>query len=164
MSWCAISKTKKIGPFFFGEGSATVATYKDMLIRYAFPRFSELGKDHIFMQDGASTHYSIPVRNYLNRKRPNNQIGSGGRVNWPARSPDLTPCAFFLWSHTKAKLFLLEMSISIISNRKYDKKFAILPAQCLRIYGITLNSDYCICQLYKWITWKLYHSLKNFKR
>ena len=57
------------------------------------------------MQDGASPHCAIPVRNYLNRKRPNKWIGIGGPVSWPARSPDLTPYDFFLWGHIKAKVF-----------------------------------------------------------
>ena len=27
------------------------------------------------------------------------------RVEWPPRSPDLTPCDFFLWGHLKDKVF-----------------------------------------------------------
>ena len=105
MVWCAIANTKIIGPFFFENENVTGASYRNMLIQYAFPRFSSLREDYIFMQDGASPHYAIPVRNYLNRKRPNNWIGRGGPVSWPARSPDLTPCDFFLWGHIKAKVF-----------------------------------------------------------
>ena len=66
--WCAISKTKIIGPFFFDEGRVTGDTYRDMLNRYAFPCFSELREDYIFMQDGASPNYAILVRKYLNGK------------------------------------------------------------------------------------------------
>ena len=57
------------------------------------------------MQDGASPHYAIPARSYLNNKRPNNWIGRVVPVNWPANSPDLTPCNFFLWGHVQAKVF-----------------------------------------------------------
>ena len=28
-----------------------------------------------------------------------------GDVEWPARSPDLSPCDFFLWGHLKADVF-----------------------------------------------------------
>jgi hypothetical protein len=28
-------------------------------------------------------------------------IGGNGPVLWPARSPDLNPCEFFLWDHLK---------------------------------------------------------------
>ena len=105
MVWCAISKTKIIGPYFFESGTGNGSTYRNMLIQYAFPNFARLREDYIFMQDSTSPHYAIPVQNYLNNKRPNNWIGRGGPVNWPARSPDLTPCDFFLWRHVKAKVF-----------------------------------------------------------
>lgn len=78
MVWCAISKEKIIGPLFFDKGSFTGAIYRYMLIRYAFPRFSELREDYIFMQHGASRHYAVPVRNYLNQKRPNKLDWQGG--------------------------------------------------------------------------------------
>ena len=29
-----------------------------------------------------------------------------GDVNWPARSPDLAPCDFFLWGYLKAKVYI----------------------------------------------------------
>ncbi|KOC67790.1 hypothetical protein WH47_11191 [Habropoda laboriosa] len=28
--------------------------------------------------------------------------GRGGRINWPARSPDLNPLDFYLWGHLKS--------------------------------------------------------------
>ena len=105
MVWCGISKTKIIGPFFFNDENVTGSSYKNMLSTYAFPRFQRLDDDYIFMQDGASPHFSLTVRNYLNRKRPNNWIGRGGPIPWPARSADLTPCDFFLWGHIKAKVY-----------------------------------------------------------
>ena len=105
MVWYAISKTRIIGPYSFENGAVNGSTYRNMLIKYAFPNFARLREDYIFMQDGASQHYAIPVGNYLKNKRPNNWIGSGGPVNWPALSPDLTPCDFFLQGHVKAKVF-----------------------------------------------------------
>ena len=32
-------------------------------------------------------------------------IGLGHDVEWPPRSPDLTPCDFFLWGYVKDKVF-----------------------------------------------------------
>jgi len=29
----------------------------------------------------------------------------GGDIGWPARSPDLTPCSFFLWGCLKAEVY-----------------------------------------------------------
>ena len=56
------------------------------------------------MQDGASTHYATRVRAYLNQKKPNSWVGRVGPVHWPARSPDLTPCDFFLWGYLKSRI------------------------------------------------------------
>ncbi|EZA60089.1 hypothetical protein X777_13914, partial [Ooceraea biroi] len=41
------------------------------------------------------------ARNILNESFPDRWTGRGGRISWPARSPDLTPLDFFLWRHLK---------------------------------------------------------------
>jgi len=105
MTWCAISKGRIIGPYFFENENVTGETYRSMLIRYAFPRFRELREDFVFQQDGAPPHYSNRVRAYLDRKVPDRWIGRGGPISWPPRSPDLTPCDFFLWGHIKSKIY-----------------------------------------------------------
>ncbi len=76
-----------------------------MLIIYAFPRFNYLREDYIFQQDGAPPHFSTRVKSYLSKKQPDNGIGRGGPISWPPRSPDLTPCDFFLWGHIKSKIY-----------------------------------------------------------
>lgn len=60
-----------------------------------------------YMHDGAPPHFSVNVRNYLNQVYPNKWIGRGNDapVNWPPRSPDLTPCDFFLWGHIKSVVY-----------------------------------------------------------
>ncbi|GBM24186.1 hypothetical protein AVEN_4939-1 [Araneus ventricosus] len=42
-----------------------------------------------FQHDGASAHFSIGVRNYLNDTCGAQCIGRVGPVPWPSRSPDL---------------------------------------------------------------------------
>ena len=49
----------------------------------------------VFMHDGAAPHFSLNVRDYLNRTYTNRWIGRGGPFQWCARSPDLTPVKFF---------------------------------------------------------------------
>lgn len=118
MAWCAIAKTKVIGPYFFENGNVTGESYRNMLIHYAFPRFASLPDDYIFHQDGAPPHYSNRVRAYLDNKRPDNWIGRGGPVAWPPRSPDLTPCDFFLWGHIKSRIYDTPMtSIEKLKDR-----------------------------------------------
>ena len=47
--------------------------------------------------DGAPAHFALDVREYLDNVFPNRWIGRGGPVQWPPRSPDLTPMDFFIW-------------------------------------------------------------------
>ena len=96
MVWCAMRKEKVIGPHYFENENVNGENYRNIVINYAFPRFASLTRDYVFYQYGATIHYSNRIRNYLNRKRPGNWIGGGGTVEWPPRSPDLTPCDFFL--------------------------------------------------------------------
>jgi hypothetical protein len=36
---------------------------------------------------------------------PGHLISLRGDMGWPARSPDLSPCDFFLWGYPKEKVF-----------------------------------------------------------
>lgn len=58
-----------------------------------------------FQHDGAPAHFGIIVRDYLNVTFEQKWVGRGGPVQWPARSPDLTPLDFFLWGHMKALVY-----------------------------------------------------------
>jgi len=37
---------------------------------------------------------------------PQHVISRGGDVPWPARSPDLSACGYFLWGYLKSKVFI----------------------------------------------------------
>uniref|UniRef100_A0AAX7UMF9 Uncharacterized protein n=1 Tax=Astatotilapia calliptera TaxID=8154 RepID=A0AAX7UMF9_ASTCA len=49
-----------------------------------------------FQQDGAPPHYGCQVRAFLDEQFPGKWIGRRGPVEWPPRSPDLTPLDFYL--------------------------------------------------------------------
>ncbi|CAH1104615.1 unnamed protein product, partial [Psylliodes chrysocephalus] len=49
--------------------------------------------------------YVLPVRQFLNDAFPCQWIGRRDPIEWPARSPDLTPLDFFLWGHLKSFVF-----------------------------------------------------------
>lgn len=66
-----------------------------------------------FMQDGCPAHNTLLVNNYLRQIFPNRLIANNGDVPWPARSPDLSPLDYFLWGHTKNKVYLFEPPINI---------------------------------------------------
>ena len=58
-----------------------------------------------FQHDGAPAHFALDVREYLNNVFPNRWIGRGGPVQWPPRSPDLTPMDFFIWGEMKCLVY-----------------------------------------------------------
>jgi hypothetical protein len=77
-----------------------------MLELYAVPRLLEDMQPHVFFQqDGATPHWALNVREFLNEKFPNRWIGRGGPIPWPPRSPDITPMDFFLWGYVKDRVF-----------------------------------------------------------
>ena len=60
-----------------------------------------------FQQDGAPSHYTRTVRDYLHRVFPQRWFGRHwfGSIEWPPNSPDLTPTDFFLWGVVKIKVY-----------------------------------------------------------
>ena len=61
--------------------------------------------DIVFMQEGAPPHYATVVRNWLDRHFNDRWLGRSGPEELPARSPNLTPCDFFLWGHVKEEVY-----------------------------------------------------------
>lgn len=109
--FCAISRHKVYGPFFFAERTVTGHTYLDMLTEWLMPQLEEDLPNAIFQQDGAPPHYHHHVRKHLNDTRPGCWIGRTGNqdlamLTWPPRSPDLTACDFFLWGFVKDVVYV----------------------------------------------------------
>ena len=50
-------------------------------------------------EDGAPAHRSVAVRDRLREVFGNRIIALNHNNEWPPRSPDLTPCDFFLLGH-----------------------------------------------------------------
>ncbi|UYV73871.1 hypothetical protein LAZ67_11001217 [Cordylochernes scorpioides] len=91
-----------IGPFRF-EGTVTGINYLTMLADSIFPAIRALyGNDDFYFQlDGAPPHYHRDVRAYLDKNLSGQWIGRRGPIEFPARSPELTPLDFFLWGTVK---------------------------------------------------------------
>lgn len=102
--WAGIIGTTVIGPFFI-DGNLNGPKYLDLLRNQIIPAIrNAVGNnfnDTWFQQDGASPHFSVDVRNYLNEVFQDRWIGRRGTIEWPARSPDLSPLDFFFWGHLK---------------------------------------------------------------
>lgn len=106
--WAGILNNQLIGPFFI-DGNLNSEKYEAMLRNQIVPAIRRIAGDNFdqtwFQQDGAAPHYGLNVRNYLNTVFPNRWIGRRGIIEWPARSPDLTPLDFFLWGYLKDRVF-----------------------------------------------------------
>lgn len=112
--WAGIIGDQVIGPIFF-NGNLNGETYLQFLEEELIPNLAILFPDHLeadvpnhniwFQQDGAPPHFARPVREYLDEIFPGRWIGRRGPVEWPARSPDITPLDYFLWGYLKSKVF-----------------------------------------------------------
>lgn len=105
--WAGIFNNKIIGPFEI-EGNLNSEKYLDLLVIKVGPALEEAARENQeiwFQQDGCPAHFGLDVKNFLNDAFQNRWIGRGGAINWPARSPDLAPCDFFLWGHLKSKIY-----------------------------------------------------------
>jgi [histone H3]-lysine36 N-dimethyltransferase SETMAR len=108
--WCAVAYSGVYGPYFFEEegqtATVTSARYVNMLQNFLGPTIAELGRTDIwYQQDGATAHTSKRSMEVLREMFPQRLISMRGDVCWPARSPDLAPCDFFLWGYLKAEVY-----------------------------------------------------------
>jgi hypothetical protein len=103
--WCTMSSIGIIEPYFFEEGGVTVTVtanrYYDMLENFLRPKI-----DVWFQQDGATAHTARRLGANLKEVFPGRVVSLHKAVPWPPRSPDLSPCDFFLlWGYLKAEVF-----------------------------------------------------------
>lgn len=108
--WAGIYGDRIIGPIFI-NGTLNGLKYLEMLREDIVPALIDVNRGQaeefppIFQQDGAPPHYYLPVREFLNNQFDNRWIGRRGPIEWPARSPDLSPLDFFLWGYVKNEVY-----------------------------------------------------------
>ena len=76
----------------------------------------------------------------LNKRLEGRWIGRRGSIEWPARSPDLTPMNFFLWRFLKNKVYvpkpatLEQLKLNIESEfRRLNNDPELLKRVCLSV-------------------------------
>jgi hypothetical protein len=114
--WCGFTAEFIVGPYFYEEPSnkgfsrvtITGARYLNMLGCFAIPSLIEHGalERIIYQQDGAPAHTTRAVLNFLNDRFGSNVVSRGCDVEWPPRSPDMTPADFWLWGYLKSRVYL----------------------------------------------------------
>ena len=85
---------------FFFDATETGPVYLKLLRRSAMPSIREDFEDEeiYFQQDGAPLLCHRDVRSFLDEILPNRWIERRGLIEYPPRSPDLTPLDF-LWGY-----------------------------------------------------------------
>ena len=87
--FCAISKKRVYGLFFFEETTVNSEAYLDMLQNWLMELlFDGKQADFIFQQNGAPSHWSLIVKQYLNAILHSRWIGRAGNddcvlLHWP---------------------------------------------------------------------------------
>ena len=99
-------------PDFFEEENITVTVnsdrYCEMLETFLRPKLNMLhDMDNVWLQqNGAPAHISRRAMWILREMFPGHLTSLCGDIGWPARSPDLNPCGFFLWGYFKSKVYI----------------------------------------------------------
>jgi hypothetical protein len=85
------------------ENTINSERYVSDIVRPFFGSITEEEKTYgYFMQCGATAHTATYSINVLNEVFLNRLVSCG---LWPARSPDLYPCDFYLWGNLKGKVY-----------------------------------------------------------
>ena len=74
------------------------------------PFVAELTEDELlygyFQQDGATAHLPwLPLSRVHKVFGEERTISRGSATSWPSRSPDLSPCDFYLWGKLKSQVY-----------------------------------------------------------
>lgn len=106
--WCGMIGSRIIGPFFY-RGSLTGQRYVEMMTEILENFLDDLmlaDRQYIyFQQDGAPAHNYHVMQELLERLFRHQWIGTNGPIQWPPRSPDITPIDFFLWGYIKNEVY-----------------------------------------------------------
>ena len=131
--WCGISSSRLVGPFIIRE-TMNGDRYLHMLQTQVWPEVStwENAENIILMQDGAPPHFKTEVRNWLDNTFPDRWIGRAGPHLWPARSPDLTPCDYFLWGYLKEQVYRTEPTDTDTLEISIRQAIQNIPADFIR--------------------------------
>lgn len=146
--WAGIFRGQPVGPFFI-EGNLTAAIYETLLREQVIPEIQRLAdgnvEDVFFQQDGAPPHYGLNVRRYLTEIFQDRWIGRRGGIEWPARSPDLTPLDFFLWGYLKDKVYVTKPTDLADLRRRIEYEMQMIPPETYRnaVRGVYHRLAHC---------------------
>jgi hypothetical protein len=125
-----------ISPYFFEDQAGRAVTvnsarYTEMLHTFLELELQRLGAETQtlwFQQDKATVHTARTTMCVLNEMLPARVISQRGNIEWPARSPNLNACNFFLWGYLKSKAYEEKPRTMVdLKQNIRDKVAAISP-------------------------------------
>lgn len=97
--WAAMTTEHLFGPYFFPStvsGDSYRAVISELFLPDLISRYGSTNRVW-FQQDGAPAHTANETKELLREHFQERLISHGCDNEWPPRSPDLTPCDFYLW-------------------------------------------------------------------
>ena len=152
--WATMSAKGIIGPYFHEDQRGRAINvnsdrYCDMLRNFLVPELQEFaGFDSRtwFQQDGATFHTSNGSMEVVNELFPNKVISRRGNIDWPPRSPDLSPLDYFAWGYLKSKVYQNNpTNLTQLKQNIRSEMAAISRAMCQRVIA-NLRSRLEECQ------------------
>jgi hypothetical protein len=69
-------------------------------------------------------------------------------LGWPPRSPDLTPCDFFLWGFTKDRVFVPPLPATLVDLRtRITAAITVIDTTCYKVFARNLITGLmCVVQ------------------
>jgi hypothetical protein len=101
-----------------------------MLCNFLEPKLNERGNPAVwFQQVGATAHMARGSMGVLREIFPGHLISLRGDIPWPAHSPDLIDCDFFLWGHLKAEVYKRRPRTTDELKADIQHKIAAIPPE-----------------------------------
>lgn len=116
------------------ERTVNTDMYQDIIENNVIPFFTRRRNGNLlFQQDGAPAHFANRIKNILNDQLDRRWIGRGSHLlEWPARSPDLTVCDYFLWGHLKEKVYSHNVTNLTELKKVIEDEITKIPLEMIR--------------------------------
>ena len=144
--FAAFSADHLMEPFFFKENGSPVTVngdrYREVITNHIVPQMKRhrCFSKAIFQQDGAPPHTAAETRNLLTKTFGEDRvIGKFFPFPWPAYSPDLSPCDFWLSNEIKTSVYQHQLPQNLDDlERKIGNAFSVIDTDLLE--SVVFNS------------------------
>ena len=126
-----------VGPIFF-DANINGEAYLDVLVNEVVPQIRNIYRRQFgrvwWFQDGEPAHRRVIVRDFLTQTFGAHVVAVGHAVEYPPRSPDLTPLDFFLWGYLKHKVYEVGQLATTMAEllQKIEDEAGRIPQQLIR--------------------------------